>query len=110
MAFTENYYDRRGKAIDRLAFYRLHANMAYKRIASDVLTDGTWLSTVWLGRDHAFPDDTQPVIFETMVFKSQDNLEDLDMQRYVTEEQAQAGHRALVAKYQKLLEPMEGRT
>lgn len=80
-----------------------------------------WISTVWLGLDHQFHPDGPPQIFETMIFRDSGNesegpsyetpifhtarwgykrnLHIADYQwRYSTEEQALAGHRAVVRK------------
>jgi hypothetical protein len=64
-----------------------------RRVAEDD-TDKGRVSTVFLGLDHAFGSGP-PEIFETMVFGG-----DLDgeMERYSTWEQAEAGHKAMVAK------------
>lgn len=72
---------------------------AYKRVAQTTLPDGTWISTVWLGIDHQFIDTEPPLIFETMVFWSEENLSELDMARYATEAEAQTGHDAMVTKW-----------
>ena len=55
------------------------------------------VSTVWLGMDHSFGDGP-PLIFETMVFGGE---LDQECDRYTTEEQAQQGHAAMVARVQR---------
>lgn len=57
------------------------------------------MSTVWLGIDHASFGGCEPLIFETMVFTSEDDFTDIDCMRYSTEEEARAGHLAMVAKW-----------
>jgi len=52
------------------------------------------ISTVFLGLDHAFGGGP-PLLFETMVFGGE---HDQEMDRYTTWEQAEAGHKAMVAK------------
>src|SRR5262245_52369685 len=73
-------------------------DIGYKRVAEDTLPSGTWISTVWLGIDHSFFNGP-PLIFETMVFPSRDKLSNLDVERYATEEEAIAGHKAMVEKW-----------
>lgn len=53
------------------------------------------VSTVFLGLDHSFGSGP-PLIFETMTFE--DGSTDEDQDRYTTEDQARAGHAAMVAK------------
>lgn len=61
------------------------------------LPGGARVSTVWLGLDHQFGDGP-PLIFETMVFPAESSM-DLDCERYSTEEEAKAGHSAMVEKW-----------
>ena len=76
-------------------------NLQYKRVAATYLgtaKDAPWVSTVWLGVDHAFrrPGEEGPIlIFETMVFGLPAFAE--EQWRYTTEEQALAGHTEIVA-------------
>lgn len=61
-----------------------------------------FISTVWLGLDQNIPAVTKvdkPVIFETMVFHGN---RDVDMLRYCTEEEALLGHQEFVAKYSEM--------
>ncbi len=58
-----------------------------------------WISTVWLGLDHSWNENEPPLIFESMVFNSNHDGYDLDMNRYTTREEAIAGHQALVRKW-----------
>ena len=74
------------------------SDMAYKRVAETTLPDGKWVSTVWLGLNHNW-DDGPPLIFETMVFQSRENLETVDQDRYATEDDAIIGHQLMVEKY-----------
>lgn len=68
------------------------------RIAEDTV-DGYWVSTVWLGLNHAFGEGP-PLIFETMVFPQKDgevtDWGERYADRYSTEEQALAGHSRIV--------------
>lgn len=90
------FYDRHGAPITSLlAWADKFETPSYRRIAETTLPDGTWISTVWLGRNHAFGDGP-PLIFETMVFRSPDDLTHLDSERYSTEAEAVAGHQRMV--------------
>lgn len=78
-------------------------DMKYKRVAYDELKNGYRVSTVWLGLDHnhGWPSEgDKPLIFETMVFLHEGYAEQ-DMQRYSTEKEAVAGHKAMVKKWKK---------
>lgn len=68
-----------------------------RNVQTTTLPDGTWVSTVFLGLDHSFKDDAEPVLFETMIFGG-----DLDQYqwRYSTWEEDEAGH----ARALKLIE------
>lgn len=58
---------------------------------------GFWVSTVWLGLDHSWGEDSEPLIFESMVFYK--GHSDLDMNRYTTKAQAKAGHAQMVKNW-----------
>ena len=57
------------------------------------------VSTVFLGLDHNFAPDGPPVLFETLVFGG---LLDGELDRYVTREEAEAGHEALCERVQEM--------
>ena len=92
------YYDRNGKPINRSEFAKRHDDFEYKVLARTTLPDGRFVSTVWLGIDHAFGEQP-PLIFETMVFPERGNWHEEDCDRYATEAEARAGHEAMVAKW-----------
>lgn len=94
-------YDRQGQPISEDEYFRLRQDMEYRRIAADFLPDGRWLSTVWSGSDYGI--DDQPRIFETMLFGQKDT--DFGPWHYATEEQAKAGHAAILAALLKGEEP-----
>ena len=56
--------------------------------------DGVEVSTVFLGRDHSFPGQPGPILYETLVFGGEHVLK---MERYATREQALEGHERMVA-------------
>jgi hypothetical protein len=79
------------------------------RVAQDVLPNGYWVSTVWLGIDHAFGGGP-PLIFETMVFACDSgghvtNWGECDSDRYATEEAAVDGHRRMVERWAAMESP-----
>lgn len=93
-----DYYDRDGMPITNNLWAKLLENSDYKRVAFDKGDNGEKVSTVWLGLDHSFDDgDGPPMIFETMVFDSEG--EDEYTERYSTEDEALAGHAAILARY-----------
>ena len=68
-------------------------NASKKIIARDTI-NGVLISTVFLVIDHSF-DESQPILFETMLFKSDGEGFDPDsnvQMRYVSIQDARAGH------------------
>jgi len=93
------YYDRDGKPIaDLMTWERMFDDLDYHRVAQTKLANGTWVSTVWLGLNHAFRRGP-PLIFETMVFSKRGDGNESDCKRYSTLAEAQAGHEVMVAKW-----------
>jgi len=87
------WYDRQGRPLTLAQAAPLLEDADYQRVASDVLPDGRWISTVWLGLDHgSFRISDPPLIFETMVFESQTKLHEMRCARYSTEAEALRGH------------------
>lgn len=91
-------------------------NYEYRRVALDKLPNGVEISTVWLGIDHNYGQNSRPLIFETMLFVPQKSeykdpfsgriwkhdRESIGEQwRYSTEEEALRGHKMLVKKWSK---------
>lgn len=91
------YYDRDGQPIDLQQWGALFTNPDYKIVQQDKV-NGYFISTVWLGMNHAYGVDSPLAIFESMVF-NEGSSEDLDCIRYATEAEAKAGHQVLVEKY-----------
>lgn len=91
------YYSPEGKPIDLFEWAKLFeargeaADESWWRIQTEV-GDHT-VSTVWLGIDHNFSGDGPPLIFESMIFGDDDELE---IRRYATWEEARVGHEELV--------------
>lgn len=65
-----------------------------RHVADEMIGD-TRVSTVFLGIDHQFGDGP-PLLFETMVFSSNQDLDEY-CDRYATWDQAAAGHQKIVA-------------
>lgn len=76
---------------------------AYRRVEATTVTlpDGSsrWVSTVWLGVDHSFGRGTRPLIFETMIFATDDATGDEGGQwRWHTEREARESHEIIVRR------------
>jgi hypothetical protein len=96
------YYGRDGQPITLEQMARLYDDPECRRVERTVLEDGRIISTVWLGIDHRYiADDGQPLIFETMVFPSEDSGVDMHCERYGTEAEARAGHVRIVEACQQ---------
>jgi len=68
--------------------------------------DGHVVSTIFLGMDHAFLEPSEPILYETMVFRAGDDGEvdsfmDQAMERYRTREEAVVGHRRMCQRIQE---------
>src|SRR5688572_4412973 len=89
------YYDRSGNPIDSItwATIREHQN---PQVTITRFSDGSWLSTVWLGLDHRFGGDGPPIIFESMYFPQADSYQNEDCRRYCTESEAILGHAEMI--------------
>lgn len=104
------YYDRQGKPIELTDWAKRMNDSKYKIVKQTHNVGRGWMvSTVWLGLNHRFGEGP-PLIFETMVFAEHDwlrndpigvepGLPDHDQERYTTEEEALAGHEAMVQKW-----------
>ncbi len=67
----------------------------FKHVAKETVND-MWISTVWLGLNHAYPGDEKPKIFETMILNEK-KREWLDYEEhYSTWQEALDGHRRAV--------------
>ena len=97
------WYNKEGKPMDNDDSYclleRMLGDISYKRVDETILKDGKRVSTVWLGLDHNYGSKGPPLIFETMVFPPDGAYMELDMDRYSTLEEAQAGHNEMVKKW-----------
>lgn len=101
------YFDKQGHPVTmaRWAWLSDHDRFEeYRRVAEDTI-DLYWVSTVWIGLDLGFAGGP-PLIFETAVFL-QDTVEDMGMNRYASEDEARAGHEAVVAEIRELARTIE---
>ena len=89
------YYDKQGNPLTHDEYFALLETIGpdYKRVALTKVGEIT-VSTVWLGMNHQLGYG-EPLIFESMVFGWGDK--EL-MERYSTLEEAEEGHKALVAE------------
>ena len=74
----------------------VHGSPEDRRVDQTTLPDDKWVSTVFLGMDHAFGDGP-PLLFETMVFTSKKRMSEESCERYSTWNEAVAGHARIVA-------------
>lgn len=93
--FGALWFDRNGKPLASLEAAKLMEDKKYRTVGYERLDDGTVISTVWLGINHAFTND-RLLIFETMVLGPDGDA--VEQRRYSTEADAERGHRqALMA-------------
>jgi hypothetical protein len=71
-----------------------------KDIAKSTIDD-YFISTIFLGINHNFFDEENPILFESMVFEHQ---EPIGCRRYTTWSEAKQGHEDFVTKYTELKE------
>lgn len=90
-----DYYDLDEKPTSLHEWAKLLADDR-KIVQQDKLDDGTFVSTVWLGADHNFTNTGPPLIYETMIFPSMENLLDEYCERYPTRADAVAGHKRVM--------------
>lgn len=63
---------------------------------------GILVSTVFLGLDHGFGSNSQPILFETMTFNETGEVLSIQ-ERYATWDEAEAGHGAIVEELRRSL-------
>ena len=80
--------------------------MAFESKDQHVADERVWglrVSTVFLGIDHNFRfNGSEPVLFETMVFVGRTG-HDIEMRRYCTWDEAEAGHKEVVVNIKRHL-------
>jgi hypothetical protein len=107
------YYilDEQNRAVpvaDVLTWGRWYEANNARRIVKQEQVGEFFVSTVFLGLDHAWGPSARPVLFETMVFPH-DTVRDLHCERYSTWAEAATGHEAVVARLRAgtLFEPSD---
>ena len=80
-----------------LTWLETHDDGDRRRVRETTLPDGRWLSTVFVTHDLRLGVG-RPLLFETMLFKSRDDLEESYVRRYTTYEEAEAGHEAVLKR------------
>lgn len=88
------YADQDGNEITQQEWQRLFEDMAYRRVGSTTVHNRWWVSTVWLGLNHAAIG--LPLYFETMVFDLDNEPEAETAARYPTRVMAKRGHSRIV--------------
>lgn len=93
------YRDRKGSPINLEEWGKLLEDRKYSILKQELLPNGAYVSTVWLGLKHGFG-DSEGCYFETMVFDhspgtKRDKGDNLDERRYPTEESALIGHKEM---------------
>lgn len=88
------YFDRQGHPMTLEEWARKAEDWSYKVVARTEIGKVV-VSTVWLGANHNYGDGP-PLIFETMVFGSEDEE---SCERWATEVEAAEGHEAAVEKW-----------
>lgn len=73
-----------------------------KRVALDYVNDSIKISTVFLGWDHSFMEESAPILFETMIFGGE--FDDFQ-RRYTTYNEALQGHTEAVEMVKQSLTP-----
>ena len=66
------------------------------RVGATYFEDGTWISSVFLGLDHNWHPDGPPLIFETMIFNSDDDLDEEWCERCSTWDECLIQHREAI--------------
>ncbi len=94
-------FNKKGEKITIKEWEILSQDKDYKLIKQEELKDGKFLSTVWLGLEHGFDQEGNPLIFETMLFPKKGDWGELDMERYSILEEAEKGHEEMKKKYEK---------
>lgn len=103
---TLRFLDKQGNPLTIDEYETLFSREDYKILKQTHVNGRYFVSTVWLGINHAYGDGP-PMIFETMVFHSCKNeqitdLGELDMERYATEKEALEGHENMCKRFAEL--------
>lgn len=98
-ARDRGYYARDGRPISLREYSHLFGDFNYKVVARTYIHHA-FVSTVWLGMDHGWLEDSRPLIFETMIFpkrRRDKHAPWADWQdRWSTEQEARLAHERIV--------------
>ena len=89
-----DFYDPNGNMITLIDWVNIWKKTD-RVVAKTTLTNGIVVSTVYLGVNHRWGAGP-PLIYETMTF----GPDEMDMERYSTRAEAEAGHAEMVAKWE----------
>lgn len=84
------YLLRDGTETDAATWASKQADAAYVQVVKTHISDGRWISTIWVG--------IAPTPFETVVFDDAEQR-GIDRAHYDSEDAARRGHDAFVAKW-----------
>jgi hypothetical protein len=98
---VSDLYDREGNPISIEQWRLLFEDKRYQ-ILKQTQIGTLQVSTIWLGIDHGFGRTAEPLIFETMIFGSEED----EQWRYPTEQEALAHHDEICEQI-RLLESVE---
>jgi len=84
-----------------LLTWSLWFEKAERHVAQDYVGQ-LWVSTVFLGLDHNFGGGGPPLLFETMIFSDELEMESITCNRYSTWEEAEKGHQVAI-RYARML-------
>jgi hypothetical protein len=84
---VSDLYDREGNPISIEQWRLLFEDKRYQ-ILKQTQIGTLQVSTIWLGIDHGFGHTAEPLIFETMIFGSEEE----EQWRYASEQEALAHH------------------
>jgi hypothetical protein len=86
--------------VDLLTWVVWYEDVEKRRLADDSI-GASRVSTVFLGLDHNFAGTGPPILFETLVFNGP---LDGECNRYVTYDEAEAGHTAMLMRVTEAME------
>lgn len=89
--------DREVVPSDVMTWAKFFEDFDNRVVAKTKVGDDVEVSTVFLGSNHRFGEGP-PLVFETMVFGGE---LDEEMMRYSTYDEAEAGHKAMVARVEE---------
>ena len=95
------YYDKEWEAISLSEWVVKFEDREYVQVDYTEFWWWTFVSTVWLWLDHSFW-ETDPVIFETMAFSSNEAIDQMQW-RYHTLDEAKKWHREMCKAISSLL-------